>query len=42
MQMKIESQAPDFTLKDIAGQAVSLSDYTYKKHVLLVFNRNFL
>ncbi len=42
MQVAVESQAPDFTLKDVAGQKISLSDYAQKKHVLLVFNRSFL
>jgi len=33
-------EATDFTLKDTHGQAVRLSDYQGKKHVVLVFNRS--
>jgi hypothetical protein len=34
-------EAPDFTLIDTQGRAVSLSSYRGKKHVVLVFNRGF-
>jgi peroxiredoxin len=34
-------QAPDFTLKDVEGRPVSLSDYRGQQHVILVFNRGF-
>ena len=34
--------APDFTLEDINGQPVTLSQFTDQKNVLLVFNRGFL
>ena len=34
--------APDFELTDTTGQLVRLSDYYWKKHVVLVFNRGFM
>jgi peroxiredoxin len=34
--------APDFTLEDIKGQPVTLSQFIGQKNVLLVFNRGFL
>ncbi len=36
-----ETVAPDFVLTDTQGNAVHLSDYRGKKHVVLVFNRGF-
>jgi peroxiredoxin len=33
--------APDFTLTDTSGNQVSLSQFTGKKAVVLVFNRGF-
>ncbi len=35
------TMAPDFTLDDLDGQPVRLSDYQGSKHVILVFNRGF-
>jgi peroxiredoxin len=35
-------KAPDFTLVDLDGKPVSLSDFRGKKHVVLVFNRGFM
>jgi peroxiredoxin len=40
-KVSINKAAPDFTLEDYEGNAVSLSDYRGKKNVLLVFNRGF-
>lgn len=34
--------APDFTLQDIDGQSVTLSQFRGRKNVLLVFNRGFM
>ena len=34
--------APNFTLTDTHGNAVSLSDFSGHKHVVLVFNRGFM
>ena len=40
IQQKV--QASDFTLQDINGASISLSDYHNSRHVVLVFNRGFL
>ncbi|MGH3436077.1 MAG: peroxiredoxin [Sciscionella sp.] len=37
MAVEVGSKAPDFTLNDYNKQQVSLSDFTGKKNVLLVF-----
>ena len=34
--------APEFTLSDLNGQPISLSDYRGEKHIVLVFNRGFM
>jgi peroxiredoxin len=34
--------APDFSLKDLNGLTVSLSDYRNHKNIVLVFNRGFM
>ena len=36
-RLRVLSPAPDFTLQDLAGNKVSLSDYKGKKHVVLEF-----
>ncbi len=36
------SPAPDFTLSDLHGNPVTLSDYRGQKHVFLIFNRGFM
>jgi peroxiredoxin len=34
--------APDFALADLNGEAVRLSDFKGRKHVVLVFNRSLM
>ena len=36
------TSAPDFTLTDIEGRTVRLSDYSGRVNVVLVFNRGVL
>jgi cytochrome oxidase Cu insertion factor (SCO1/SenC/PrrC family) len=38
-RIKVGQPAPDFTLPDINGKQVSLSDFRGKKNVVLVFYR---
>ena len=38
-RVALNATAPDFTLPDLNGNPVSLSDYLSRKNVLLVFNR---
>lgn len=40
-RIELNVQAPDFTLDDLNGKSVSLSDYKNKKNVMVVFNRGF-
>ncbi|MBN1994095.1 MAG: redoxin domain-containing protein [Anaerolineae bacterium] len=40
-KVEINTQAPDFSLKDFYGKTVSLSDFFGQKNVLIVFNRGF-
>ena len=40
-KVTINSPAPDFTLQDIQGRSIRLSDFEGQKNVLLVFNRGF-
>ena len=34
--------APDFTLPDLDGHPISLSDFRAEKHIVLVLNRGFM
>ncbi|MFW6063441.1 MAG: hypothetical protein ACOC9V_04625 [Chloroflexota bacterium] len=34
-------EAPDFTLRSVSRNRVTLSDYRHHQHVILVFNRGF-
>jgi peroxiredoxin len=40
-KVELNAQAPEFTLPDLNGNHVSLSDFTNRKNVLVVFNRGF-
>ena len=39
---QLNKPAPNFTLPDLDGNEVSLSDFKGKKNVVLVFNRGFM
>jgi peroxiredoxin len=41
-KLKINVQAPEFSLEDYHGSSVSLSDFEGSKHVVLIFNRGFM
>lgn len=38
-RVKVGDTAPDFTLEDLNGKRISLSDFRNKKNVVLVFYR---
>ena len=40
-RVKVGQPAPDFTLEDSDGKAITLSDYRGKKSVVLVFYRGY-
>lgn len=40
-RVSLNVSAPDFSLPDLNGEPVSLSDFRGHKNVLLVFNRTF-
>lgn len=40
-KVSINTPAPNFTLDNYRGEAVSLADFRNQAHVLLVFNRTF-
>ena len=40
-RMKVGQPAPDFTLEDSGGKALTLSDFRNKKTVILVFYRGY-
>jgi peroxiredoxin len=40
-KVELNTQAPEFTLPDFNGDSISLSDFTDRKNVLVVFNRGF-
>jgi cytochrome oxidase Cu insertion factor (SCO1/SenC/PrrC family) len=40
-RVKVGQAAPDFTLENVEGKAISLSDFRGKKAVVLVFYRGY-
>jgi peroxiredoxin len=40
-KVELNQQAPEFTLPDFNGTKASLSEFTDRKNVLVVFNRGF-
>ncbi len=40
-RVELNKPAPDFSLEDFTGKAVSLTDFRDTANVLLVFNRGF-
>jgi cytochrome oxidase Cu insertion factor (SCO1/SenC/PrrC family) len=40
-RVKVGQSAPDFTLEDVDGKNISLSDFRGKKSVVLVFYRGY-
>ena len=40
-RVKVGQPAPDFTLEDVEGKAMTLSDFRGKKSVVLVFYRGY-
>lgn len=41
-KVNLNTPAPNFSLKNFAGETVSLTDFAGKANVLLVFNRGFV
>ncbi|MBM9538240.1 redoxin domain-containing protein [Desulfobulbus alkaliphilus] len=41
-RVQVNTQAPDFSLPDLQGRTVTLSDFFGHRHVVVVFNRGFL
>lgn len=41
-RVQMNQKAPDFTLRDLHGRKVSLSDFRGHKIVVLVLNRGFI
>ena len=40
-KIQVNTQAPDFTIKDFHNQSFHLSDYQGRKNIFLVLNRSF-
>ncbi len=42
VNIELNTHAPDFTLPDVYGNYISLSDFVNQKRVLIVLNRGLL
>jgi peroxiredoxin len=40
-RVSLNTPAPEFTLTDLRGETVKLSDFLGKSNIVLVFNRGF-
>ena len=40
--ISLNTPAPDFTLADLNGKPVTLSDFKDKKHIVIALNRGFM
>ncbi len=40
--IEVNQPAPDFTLEDVSGNPVSLSQFKGEKNVILILNRGFV
>ena len=41
-RVELNTRAPEFTLPNFEGKQVSLSDFSGRKNVVVVFNRGFM
>jgi peroxiredoxin len=41
-RVQVNTPAPDFSMPDLQGRTVTLSDYVDRRHVVMVFNRGFM
>lgn len=41
-RVEMNNQAPEFSLHDFNGKNVSLSDFTGRNNLLIVYNRGFI
>jgi peroxiredoxin len=41
-RVELNNHAPEFSLRDLNGNSVSLSDFTGQKNVLVVWNRGLI
>ncbi|MCJ7696626.1 MAG: redoxin domain-containing protein [Anaerolineaceae bacterium] len=40
--IELNVKAPDFTLTDVQGKEITLSNFIGSKHIILVLNRGFV